>query len=351
MTKPSDTVKILIVEDDSAAARALGLLSEEYGDVTHAASGREAIELMKQHSFSLVITDYEMKNGNGLVVSTFISESKRTCPVIMITGHGTKDLAIKALNKHVFRFIEKPFDNLQVKQAIELAISAHQEMSVLSAQADRGKQVDSILDSLAMPVENIESALGAIKKDALDAESLRHFERATAEAARIREVINLTKNDIRLNKGHLREETFELIDLLDEIKVTLLPNLIKNRTVLFLSENVVTSLRGDRVLIGHAIKTLIIQGIEALALSSSDRWISIDVKTRNGEKQLVLQSSGQRSGIVGFFKELIGASTSIWNERLPSFSVVKNIILGHGGHVFASDSSDSSKMIISLPAA
>ena len=115
--------QILIVDDDASIARALDLITFEYGKRTVVDSGNKAIKLMKAQKFDLILTDYEMEGGNGLDVLTYARNNKLEAPIIMITAYATKDLVLKTIEHDIFGVIVKPFNKDLVKNLVESALS------------------------------------------------------------------------------------------------------------------------------------------------------------------------------------------------------------------------------------
>lgn len=101
---------VLVVEDEDIARNNLvHILEKQACVVTAAASGAEALELLKAHTFDLVITDLKMDQVDGMAV---LAHSRRRHPlteVIMITGYATVDSAVRALKAGAYHYIAKPF--------------------------------------------------------------------------------------------------------------------------------------------------------------------------------------------------------------------------------------------------
>ncbi len=101
---------ILIVDDEKAIRRALSDVLELEGyDVYEASDGRDALEKVSNQMFDLIFCDIKMPNVDGL---EFIKQSKEltNAPIIMISGHGTIETAVKAMKDGAADYIEKPFD-------------------------------------------------------------------------------------------------------------------------------------------------------------------------------------------------------------------------------------------------
>jgi DNA-binding NtrC family response regulator len=100
--------RILIVEDDSIIrATTCELLRKAGYEVEEANDGLQALELLKNQSFDLVITDFAMRRVDGLTLVEQIHSHSPELPMILITGYISKSTA-KALLKGRAEFIRKP---------------------------------------------------------------------------------------------------------------------------------------------------------------------------------------------------------------------------------------------------
>lgn len=103
------TGTILVVDDDRASLQMLeDLLSLSGFTVLTAEEGRQGIEIFASHSPDLVITDIRMPHLDGLELLRNIRELDGLTPVILVTGHGDLDNAMRALRRGAYDFILKP---------------------------------------------------------------------------------------------------------------------------------------------------------------------------------------------------------------------------------------------------
>src|SRR5262245_48228510 len=119
---------ILIVDDEADIRAAVAGILEDEGYVTRAAAtGEAALEEVKSRAPVAVILDIWLEGSqiDGLQVLAAIKGMRPHVPVVMISGHGTIETAVKAIQQGAYDFIEKPFQTdrmlLVLRRAIEAA--------------------------------------------------------------------------------------------------------------------------------------------------------------------------------------------------------------------------------------
>ncbi len=117
--------RILVVDDELSVREFFEiLLAKEGYDVVTALDGADALRLIRDQAFDIVITDLQMQNGDGM---TLLKESKRVqseVPVIMITAFATTDSAVEAMKAGAFDYLSKPFKIEEIKVVIQKAVDA-----------------------------------------------------------------------------------------------------------------------------------------------------------------------------------------------------------------------------------
>jgi YesN/AraC family two-component response regulator len=115
ITSQRDAMKkynILLIDDDPLILEGLGGYLETNGyHVTRASSGEMAVDLLALIDFDLVITDLVMEKMDGLQVLKKTKELDRDIQVILLTGYGDLDTAIKALRNQADDFLLKPCES------------------------------------------------------------------------------------------------------------------------------------------------------------------------------------------------------------------------------------------------
>jgi len=111
--------KILLVDDDEDFRREFRYALEEY-EVIEASSGQEALQLLKRpNEIDLVILDVMMPDLSGTEVLRQIRSLAPQLSIVILTGYGSKEVAVEALKGHADDYIEKPFDIEKTKEIIE----------------------------------------------------------------------------------------------------------------------------------------------------------------------------------------------------------------------------------------
>jgi two-component system nitrogen regulation response regulator NtrX len=100
---------ILVVDDEPAIQTALrGVLEDEGYRVSTVGSGDDALRLVTEDTPDVVFLDIWMPKKDGLDTLADLKRARPEAPVIMISGHGTIDTAVKATRLGAYDFIEKP---------------------------------------------------------------------------------------------------------------------------------------------------------------------------------------------------------------------------------------------------
>ena len=115
--------RILVIDDEPSVTDALSLVLTELGHVVDAAkNGAEAKELLKGSPYDLVFTDLRLPDASGIDLLAHIKGDTPDTEVIVMTAHGSLDIAIEAIKRGAFYYIEKPFTPAQVTTLIERAL-------------------------------------------------------------------------------------------------------------------------------------------------------------------------------------------------------------------------------------
>ncbi|HNP37795.1 MAG TPA: sigma-54 dependent transcriptional regulator [Woeseiaceae bacterium] len=139
------TSKVLVVDDeDDIRGLISDILGDEGYDVTVAANAKEARAAREEQKFDLVLLDIWMPDTDGITLLREWSEvDEMTCPVVIMSGHGTVDTAVEATRLGAYDFVEKPLSIAKLLRTVEGA---------LQSAGNQGNKTRSMLPALLTPV-------------------------------------------------------------------------------------------------------------------------------------------------------------------------------------------------------
>ena len=131
---------ILIVEDDNTIRVTVGnFLARQGFDVEVAEDGTQALAMLKERSFRLILLDLRLPDMNGLDILATIRESDDQPLVVIMTAYPEVRTAVAALKAGAYDYINKPFDLEDLRELIGRALETHRlrrEVEWRRAQAD-----------------------------------------------------------------------------------------------------------------------------------------------------------------------------------------------------------------------
>ncbi len=164
--KATDKTKILVVDDDEKILFAFKqvLKKDGYACVI-AKNGTDALSKMTSEHPAIIFMDVAMPGLNGLETLQQMKERDTTVPVIMITGHGTMQTAIKAIQLGAFEYLTKPLDVGTIRGIVQrvlssAGISAPQEINHLMFKTEHSDRYSLIGNSAHM--QEVYKLIGSI---------------------------------------------------------------------------------------------------------------------------------------------------------------------------------------------
>ncbi|HEY5789995.1 MAG TPA: sigma-54 dependent transcriptional regulator [Gammaproteobacteria bacterium] len=152
MSKTTPT--ILLVEDDPSMARAyLAYLDSEPYEVTHVATGREALAELERSLPDLVLLDLRLPDMEGFEILRAIAENEWPTAPVMITGHGSISVAVEAMQLGAREFLVKPFSKDRLVYTLKNVLERQQLSAIVQTyreEIDRHSYCGFIGSSLAM---------------------------------------------------------------------------------------------------------------------------------------------------------------------------------------------------------
>jgi two-component system response regulator HydG len=116
------TPTILVVDDDAESRTAMVKVLDSVGYKTmEADNGQQAFDLVLQENIDIVVTDLRLPVMDGVELLKRTKAADQEVEVILITGHGTVEVAVEAIKEGAYDFITKPVKKAQLLHAVEKA--------------------------------------------------------------------------------------------------------------------------------------------------------------------------------------------------------------------------------------
>jgi signal transduction histidine kinase len=224
---PSDAARaekpeLLVVDDDESVLLTLQAVLQMTGyNVEARSTGADAIALLNERQFDLVLTDLRLDDTDGI---TILSEIRRTSPVtvaIMLTGYASLETAIKALREGAYDYLIKPCDVEELKATVArglerryLTKQLHRRMAELQEanetirQLNQGLQerIDEATAELTQMVEQLKE-VDRLKSQFLSMASHELKTPLTVISGFLQ--VSLRRKQRRLTRGHPNESEWQ----------------------------------------------------------------------------------------------------------------------------------------------
>ena len=117
--------RVLIVDDSAVDRRFVGGLLTRDGrfQVDFAEDGSQALARMRESCPDVIVTDLQMPNRNGLELVAAVRMHHPDVPIILMTGHGSEDLAVEALHRGAANYVPKPQLGERLLESLDEALS------------------------------------------------------------------------------------------------------------------------------------------------------------------------------------------------------------------------------------
>jgi signal transduction histidine kinase len=118
-----EAAKILVVEDEVGSRLTLcGILEDAGYEVTGVEKGTEALEVIKDGNFNVILTDIKLPDVGGMSVLELAKEINPDVAVIIMTGYASIETAVNAVNEGAYAYFVKPINMDEMKTAIVNAL-------------------------------------------------------------------------------------------------------------------------------------------------------------------------------------------------------------------------------------
>jgi len=141
--------RILVVDDEEAMRESLNdWLKEDGYEVGLAAGGQEAVDMVRDKPWEVILLDLKMPGMDGLETLKHLKEVRPDAEILMMTAYATVDTAVQAMKEGAFDYLVKPFDPDEVEILIKKIVK-HKELILenilLRKKLEEREQFDEII--------------------------------------------------------------------------------------------------------------------------------------------------------------------------------------------------------------
>ena len=164
-TQHDQNDRILLVDDEQSLRLTFEMLLKRagYDSVTGVSSFDEAINVVKQNDFDLIISDIVLQGASGIDLLRQIKEMGKTCPVVMITGYPNIETAAEAVRLGAFDYVPKPVKKDELLKIVALALEKQElqkEKNRFEAQQEKNRYLqETILRSVREIIITVDTHL------------------------------------------------------------------------------------------------------------------------------------------------------------------------------------------------
>ncbi len=379
MSREMDKQMILVVDDEPGIRKVLGIYLSDMGyDILEAQNGEEAFKMFQSHKPEIVLSDIKMPGMDGIDLLQAIKKEEPETEVIMITGHGDIDLAIKSLKHEATDFITKPIDGeilavalkrardrmtmrRQLRQYTESLEQLVAEKTEKLLAAERFSAVGHAVAGLSHTIKNITSGLKGgvfVLEKGLNLEEKKYLDQGWDMIRRnvekitklSMELLNFTRtSEIHCVTGRPNQPVEEVFGLMSSIAAERQVTLKKE-----LAHDVLSFLFDPEAILS-CLLNLVSNAIDACCdekAGCGDKQVVIRTLRRKGwgiEYQVADNGSGMPKDVLDcLFKRFF--STKGNDGTGIGLMMTKNIVDKHGGEIAViSHEGQGTTVVIRLP--
>lgn len=299
---------ILCVDDEKDNVDALERLFRKKYQVLKATSGKEALELLKTHAVSLIISDQRMPNMTGV---EFLNKSLKTHPDamrILLTGYTDIESVIAAINSgQVYRYINKPWDPLDLQNTVDTAIERYEmrhelkeKNEALSKALDELKVLDEsksnfmllINHELKTPLTGMLSYLQLLEESSLTDDQKLYVDRIRKSADRLNDLIHDSLELVSAETGltPVKKKKTSVEKLIDQV-TNRFQMAAQNKGMDFSTDVSGAQISADPDILTNVLSRLVDNAIKFGEEKSS---IELVAKSHDGQIQFSVKNKGKK---------------------------------------------------------
>lgn len=162
---PSENTRILVIDDEIKICRScVKILSKRDYEVEFALNGYDALKMMREDPYDLVITDLKMTSMGGMEVLRRVKDAYRDTAVVVITGYATVSSAVEVMKTGAHDYLPKPFTPDELRTVVRRAL-AEREIRIQNRKGmENGKGRSPVSHRLVGESPKIKAVIRMVEK-------------------------------------------------------------------------------------------------------------------------------------------------------------------------------------------
>jgi signal transduction histidine kinase len=343
--EPKPKIKVLFIDDEENNLNAFKASFRFDYNILLASGAAEALQLLEANKDIVVIlSDQRMPNKTGVELFEEIRQ-KNPYPIrILITGFTDVEAVIDAINRgQIFRYIKKPWNDVDIKSAIEEAHKFYLVSSTLSRKNEELKKAYNELDKFAYSVTHdlrgpIVSVNGAIELVQQEQDQTRiHYLLGLMSKSldKLKHFIDNTHDYYKINRGELKIDVIQFDSLIEDMKdiYALSVDINKINFVANLKQSV--PFRSDEMSIRLIVNNLLSNAFKYQKKDGTEKVVTLSIEVHPDSAEIIVSDNGigiQEAYIQNIFNMFYRATSQEFGSGFGLYNV-KEALMKVGGDI------------------
>lgn len=336
-------LQVLVVDDENGPRQALRMLLKETYTVHVVDSALEALKALEEFPIGVVVSDIRMPKITGVELLQMIQQRYPNVQVIIVTGYGELDTAMKAVEYGAYAYLEKPYDADKMLNTVASAYGKFTEererraLEDLALEASRfetlGRLVSGTMHDLGTPLTVLNSHLEILSMNPHRDDIAKRVETMRSQVAYCSELTRSTMDYLRHDKGV--HGPLDLNGVVEETMAVAKPYLRETSVACQLDlDESLPEIHGEIALLRQSIMNLMNNACQAMLEQKEDR--TLHVRSYVAEDRVCLEIEDKGPGIPETLRNRIFEmfySTKGEQGTGLGLGVVSNVMRRCGGSV------------------
>jgi DNA-binding NtrC family response regulator len=146
---PRKPLVVCVDDDEAMLGTVVRCLKREALDIRSTLSASEALGWIASDEVAVLVSDYDMPEMTGAQLAGHARRVRPETVRILLTGQRSLETAIDGINQgEIFRFLNKPFDNEQLRGAVNAGVARNKELLAMSGDRERRQRREALRTAL-----------------------------------------------------------------------------------------------------------------------------------------------------------------------------------------------------------